>query len=433
MIIKKMKLDDMNPAAYNPRLNLQPGDPEYEKIKRSIEEFGLVETLVWNKRTGNLVGGHQRLKVLKELGYTEADVSVVDLSEDKEKALNIALNKIQGDWDMPRLKDLLEELDTGDLDMELTGFGMEEIEDLMTQFHVPGEIIEDDVPEPPEEPITKPGNLWLLGRHRLLCGDSRDPMYVNKLLSGRQITLCATSPPYTDQRDYNIGEFDWHGLMCDVFDRIIENAAESCNILINLGLSHKDRRVDMYWDKWIEHAAAKGWPLFGWYVWDKGSGMPGEWNGRLAPAHEFVFHFNNKTASANKWIKTTGESAKRGASGKRFRQKDGTLRELTSPDKIGQPYKIPDSVIRIGREMARGIHTQAHPAVFSVEFAAFFLQTWAQEGDMVYEPFSGSGTMLVAAEQLNRICYMMEINPKYCDVTVQRWENLTGQKAVLAE
>jgi DNA modification methylase len=158
--------------------------------------------------------------------------------------------------------------------------------------------------------------------------------------------------------------------------------------------------------------------------------MPGEWNGRLAPAHEFVFHFNNKTASANKWIKTKGESAKRGASGKRFRQKDGTLREITSPDKVGQPYKVPDSVIRIGREMARGIHTQVHPAVFSVEFAAFFLQTWSQEGDMVYEPFSGSGTMLVAAEQLNRICYMMEIDPIYCDVTVQRWENLTGQKAV---
>lgn len=141
-----MQIEDINPAKYNPRLDLQPGDSEYEKIKRSIQEFGLVETLVWNKGTGNLVGGHQRLKVLKELGYTEAKVSVVDLPEEKEKALNVALNKIQGDWDYAKLKDLLEELDTGTFDIELTGFDAPEIDELLNQFR-PLDLDDEQVDE----------------------------------------------------------------------------------------------------------------------------------------------------------------------------------------------------------------------------------------------------------------------------------------------
>jgi len=135
MEIEKITLEKINPAAYNPRKDLKPGDSEYEKLRKSITEFGFVEPLVWNRRTGNLVGGHQRLKILREMGFSEVEVSVVDLDDAKEKALNIALNKISGDWDMPLLKDLLEELDTGDFDMEITGFTSKEIEDLMSQFY----------------------------------------------------------------------------------------------------------------------------------------------------------------------------------------------------------------------------------------------------------------------------------------------------------
>ena len=135
MVLEVIPLTDINPAPYNPRLNLKPGDPDYEKLKKSILEFNMVEPLVYNKKSGNLVGGHQRLKVLQELGYTEVEVSVVNLSDAKEKALNLALNKISGDWDYPLLKDLLESLDTGIIDMEITGFDLGEIEDLMTQFN----------------------------------------------------------------------------------------------------------------------------------------------------------------------------------------------------------------------------------------------------------------------------------------------------------
>ena len=135
MQIETVPIDKLNPAEYNPRRDLKPGDPDYDKLKKSIIAFDMVEPLVWNKKSGNLVGGHQRLKVLKELGYTETEVSVVNLSPSKERALNLALNKISGEWDFPLLKDLLESLDTGIIDMEITGFDLGEIEDLMTQFH----------------------------------------------------------------------------------------------------------------------------------------------------------------------------------------------------------------------------------------------------------------------------------------------------------
>lgn len=143
MNIVKMKLSEIKPAEYNPRLDLQSGDPEYEKIRRSIEEFGLVEPIVVNKRNGNIVGGHQRFKVLQEMGYEETPVSLVDLDDEQEKVLNIALNKIEGDWDNAKLKDLLQDLDTGAIDMDLTGFDEYELENLMTQFHVDSEEISD--------------------------------------------------------------------------------------------------------------------------------------------------------------------------------------------------------------------------------------------------------------------------------------------------
>ena len=137
MQIETVPIDKLNPAEYNPRRDLKPGDPDYDKLKKSILAFDMVEPLVWNKKSGNLVGGHQRLKVLKELGYTETEVSVVNLSPSKEKALNLALNKIQGEWDYPTLKDLLQDLDTGEFDLEITGFDLGEIENLMAPVLTP--------------------------------------------------------------------------------------------------------------------------------------------------------------------------------------------------------------------------------------------------------------------------------------------------------
>ena len=135
MDIQKIPAARLNPAAYNPRKDLKPGDREYEKLKRSIVEFGYVEPVIWNIQTGNVVGGHQRLKVLVDMGQTEIDCVVVDLDLRREKALNVALNKIQGDWDEEKLASLMAEFDAADFDVSLTGFEASEVDALLNRFY----------------------------------------------------------------------------------------------------------------------------------------------------------------------------------------------------------------------------------------------------------------------------------------------------------
>lgn len=140
MDIRVITIDQIKAAAYNPRVDLQPGDPEYEKLRRSIEEFGYIDPIVWNERTGNMVGGHQRYKILvNELGRTEVEVSVVDLDETQERLLNLTLNKVEGQWDDEALAHLLEELQAEAADLGLTGFDANEIESLIEEFTEPPE------------------------------------------------------------------------------------------------------------------------------------------------------------------------------------------------------------------------------------------------------------------------------------------------------
>jgi ParB-like chromosome segregation protein Spo0J len=138
MEIKTMRLVDLMHASYNPRKELKPGDPEYDKLRCSIQSFGYVEPIIWNTQTKQVVGGHQRLNVLLDLGIEEESVVIVDLAPNDEKALNVALNKVSGEWDMAKLKDILEELDTGAYDVSLTGFDSAEIESIMKKYHIPG-------------------------------------------------------------------------------------------------------------------------------------------------------------------------------------------------------------------------------------------------------------------------------------------------------
>ena len=172
MRIETWKVGDINPAPYNPRVTLHPGDTEYESLRRSIERFNLVQPLVVNERTGNLIGGHQRLQVLKATGTAEVQVSIVDLEPAEEKALNIALNKISGRWDNDKLADLLSEL--GDLESDpdlwtVTGFSQKELTKVLDDAN---QDSDDTLPLPPESnPVTTKGNVWVLGDHRLMCGD----------------------------------------------------------------------------------------------------------------------------------------------------------------------------------------------------------------------------------------------------------------------
>ena len=173
-----------------------------------------------------------------------------------------------------------------------------------------------------------------------------------------------------------------------------------------------------------------GWPLFGWYVWDKGFGMPGNWNGRLAPAHEFIFHFSKGgNKQANKWVDKNPKYIKEG-SGKAFRQKDGSTKPATSPRASMQTTKIADSVIRVTPQMARNLDT-THPAMFPVALCEQIYNSYAKAGDWMFEPFSGSGTSIIACEGMGMNCAAMELAPEYVDIAVARWQNFTGQEATL--
>lgn len=170
MEIQKIDINKLIPATYNPRKDLKPNDEEYIKIKNSIINFGYVEPIIINKDF-TVIGGHQRLKVLKELNYEKIECIVVDLDKTQEKALNIALNKISGEWNTEKLENLLQELLQENFDVNLTGFDSEEIDNILNEY-LDTEEDEFDIDEAIneiQEPITKSGDIWILGRHRLMC------------------------------------------------------------------------------------------------------------------------------------------------------------------------------------------------------------------------------------------------------------------------
>jgi len=274
-----------------------------------------------------------------------------------------------------------------------------------------------------QEPIqVQYGDVWQLGTHRLMCGDSTKINDVVRLFAGDTFALCFTSPPYSNQRTYKIGSFNWHDLMCGTFEQIVQHGTPDCHVLINLGLSHKNRQVDMYWLQWLMQCAFLGWPVFRWYVWDKCAGMPHENQGALMDSHEFIFHFNRLRNQANKWIETKGKSGTVPG----FREKDGKPAKREGHTNWNQSHKVPDSVIRIYRDFSNRTN---HPAVFPVALPEFIYKTWSQPHDIVYEPFCGSGTSIIAGENLQRRVYAIDIEPTYCDLTIQRWQSLTGQRA----
>ena len=408
-------------------LKKNPGNPrqihghKLDLLKKSVTEFAKMMELrpIIVDENNVVLGGNMRLAAIKALGHKEIPDEWVkradDLTDAEKREFIIKDNAGFGEWDWDVIANEWSDEPLADWGLDVPGFeAVEEVGEADAEPQI------DKAAELNKKWKVKSGDLWQIGEHRLLCGDSTSSQDVETLMGGSRVRLCFTSPPYDNQREYEEGTFNWLALACGFTDRVFEVLDDNAEFVCNLGLQHVDGSVDAYWQPWLDHCASIGQKLFGWYVWDKGSGFPGEWNGRLAPAHEWVFHFHTGNQSANKWIETSGESAKRGTSGKRFRQKDGSLKELTSPDKIGQAYKIPDSVIRVGREMARGVHTEAHPAVFSREFAEFAIQTWSNTGDNILEPFAGSGTTLVACQNLNRKCYAIEISENYCAVILER-------------
>ena len=432
--VEYRKVEALIPFARNPRTH---SDAQVAKIAASIVEYGWTNPILVDGDNG-IIAGHGRLAAARKLGLEEVPViELAHLTPTQKRAYVISDNRLALDagWDETLLALELAELSEAGYDLALTGFEEAELEALLEDDAVSEEEAQasdegtpdaaDDVPETPVVPVSRPGDVWLIGAHRLICGDATDPAVVAALMQEDTARLCFTSPPYGNQREYTSGGIaDWDGLMRGVFAHL--PMSDDGQVLVNLGLIHRDNEFIPYWDAWLGWMRTQGWRRFAWYVWDQGPGMPGDWAGRFAPSFEFVFHFNRQSRKPNKIVpcKHAGQESHLRADGSStaMRGKDGEVGGWTHAGQPTQEYRIPDSVIRVMRHKGKIGQDIDHPAVFPVALPAFVIEAYTDEGDVVFEPFGGSGTTMLAAERTGRICRTVEIAPEYVDVAIKRFQ-----------
>lgn len=383
---KTLSVDALRPAAYNPRKKLKAGDKEYEKIKNSILEFGYVEPIIVNYDM-TVIGGHQRLTVLKDLGYTEVQCVVVHIEDEhKVKALNIALNKITGAWNEQLLADLLVDLQSVDFNTDLTGFEAPEIEQLFSKVHNK-DIKEDDFDVEEElknPPISRKGDIWLLGRHRVICGDSTLPETYTKLMEGRRANLVLTDPPYNVNVEETAGKIqndnmpdeDFYKFLFAAFVNMEQNMENDASIYV----FHADSKGLIF--RQAFHDA--GFYLSGCCIWKKNALVlgrsPYQWQ------HEPCL-FGWKVGGKHQWYSD---------------RKQTTIWE----------YDRPKS-------------SKDHPTMKPVALMAYPIQNSCMSNCIVLDPFLGSGSTLIACEETGRICYGVELDEKFCDVIVKRYVEKT--------
>lgn len=387
MLIEKKNTADLLPADYNPRKDLKPGDAEYEKLKRSIEQFGYVEPVIWNKTTGRVVGGHQRLKVLMDMGMTEVDCVVVEMDEDKEKALNIALNKISGDWDKDKLALLIADLQGADFDVSLTGFEPAEIDDLFKDTLKDGVKDDDfDVGAELEKPtMTKLGDIWMLGRHRLICGDSTKAETYDLLMGNTKANLVITDPPYNVNYEGSAGKIKNDNMADDAFYNFLLAAYTQMHSAMADDASIYVFHADTEGLNFRRAFADAGFYLSGCCIWKKQSLVlgrsPYQWQ------HEPCLYGWKKNGK-HQWY--TG-------------RKETTIWEFDKPKKNGD-----------------------HPTMKPIPLLAYPIMNSSMSNSVVLDPFGGSGSTLIACEQTDRICYTVELDEKFCDVIVKRYIEQVG-------
>ena len=387
MDIQTLPVDKLVPADYNPRKDLKPGDPEYEKLKRSLSEFGYVEPVIWNKTTGHVAGGHQRLKVLIDTGVTEVECVVVEMSEEKEKALNVALNKISGEWDKEKLSLLISDLQLADFDVSLTGFDAAEIDTLLNNG-MDAEEDSFDVDAELEKPaFSKLGDVWTLGRHRVICGDSTKPETYEALMAGKQANLILTDPPYGI--DYDKGTAG--KIKNDKFD-----SDEGFYTFLHDAFSAMEAYLAMDGAAYVFHADSKGltfrkafedagFKLSGCCIWAKNTFTLGRSDYQWC--HEPCL-YGWKKSGKHIWY---GD------------RKQSTIWNFDKPSR-----------------------SEKHPTMKPVPLLAVPMKNSTQTNGVVLDPFGGSGSTLICAEQLGREARLIELDEKFVDVIVNRYIETVG-------
>jgi prophage lambdaW4, DNA methylase len=393
MEIKELPLKDLKPAVYNPRKKLKKGDKEYEKIKQSLLKFGYVDPIIVNEDL-TVIGGHQRLTVLKDLDYETAKCVIVDLPKEDEKALNIALNKITGQWDEALLADLLLDLQESDFNLDLTGFEPPEIDDILSNVH-DKELSEDefDVEEELKKPtVSRHGDIWQLGKHRVICGDSTKAETYKQLLDDRKANLVVTDPPYNVDVEETAGKIlndnmsdgDFYQFLLSMFTQVENHMETDASIYV----FHADTE-GLNFRKAFKDA---GFYLSGCCIWKKNSLVlgrsPYQWQ------HEPCL-YGWKKKGKHQWFSD---------------RKQTTIWE----------YDRPKS-------------SKDHPTMKPIQLMAYPIQNSSMRGTIVLDPFLGSGSTLIAADQTGRVCYGIELDEKFVDVIVKRYIEVTGDTEVTVQ
>ena len=378
--LKMLPVSVLKPAEYNPRKKLKKGDKEYKKIENSIKEFGFADPLVVNADM-TIIGGHQRLTVAIDLGYTEVPCAVVDVDKTREKALNIALNKITGAWDDQMLADLLKDLENVNFNLDFTGFEAPEIGQLFSNIY-DKKVKEDnfDVDSELKQPVfSKPGDIWHLGKHRVICGDSTKMETYERLMEGVKANLVLTDPPYNvDVQETagkimndNMSDADFYNFLLAAYRCMHENLADDGSIYV----WHADTE-GLNFRKAFKDA---GFYLSGCCIWKKNSLVlgrsPYQW------IHEPCL-YGWKQKGKHQWYAD---------------------RKQTTVWEYDKPKSSPD-----------------HPTMKPVTLMSYPIKNSTMTNGVVLDPFFGSGSTLIACMETDRVCMGIELDPKFVDVIVKR-------------
>ncbi|QYK49186.1 MAG: ParB N-terminal domain-containing protein [Phycisphaeraceae bacterium] len=431
MSIEMRGVDEIKPYPNNPRVN----DGAVEAVARSIKEYGFRQPIVVD-REGVVIVGHTRLKAAKHLGLEKVPVHVADLTPEQAKAYRLADNRtaLIAEWSDELLAVELGELKALDIDLGGLGFTDVEISKLLEPGLEVGATDPDDIPAPPDDPITQPGDLWILGNHRLLCGDSGSVADLDRLLDGAVIHLCNTDPPYNVKVEPRSNNAIAAGLSSfsatntqprnhhQRFDAARNPASRKGTgkqmrakdrPLANDFVS--DEEFDRLLDAWFGNIARVLMPGGGFYIWGGYANCANY--PPVLKRHGLYF------SQAIIWHKMHPVLTRKDFMGDHewcfYGWREGAAHRFFGPNNVPDVWQVkkvnPQSMV----------HLTEKP----VELAKRAMEYSSQPGENVLDLFGGSGSTLIAAEQTGRKAFLMELDAPYCDVIVQRWENFTGKKA----
>jgi DNA modification methylase len=434
--IVQKSVDKLIPYVNNSRIH---SDEQIAQIASSIKEFGWTNPILVDGENG-IIAGHGRLMAARKLGYKEVPtIELKDLTETQRKAYIIADNRLalNAGWDNEMLTIELNDLLADGFALEILGFDTKELGALLEPEVVEGLTDEDAVPDIPNEPKTKMGDIYQLGNHRLMCGDCKDYGSIEELLNGKQINIAITSPPYASQRTYDessgfkpIGVDDFVEWYADVASNIMANLASDGSYFCNIKPNAEGLKRELYvFDLVLAHVREWGWNFADEFCWER-AGIPQQVARRFKNQFEPIYHFTKgewkfRPDEVKHKAKSVPKAKGKGAGNTNAAQRQGKMSAVAGNEVVeGMAY--PGNRLPTFQSEALG-----HPAAYPVGLPEFFIKAYTDTNDIVFDPFMGSGSTLIAAEKNNRKAYGTELSPKYCDVIVKRWEDFTGKKAVL--